>query len=282
MQYPSVPDSLLVRVQTHYKDEVETATGVKLFIDTSFRPEWHVTVTGKVLSAPGKLSLKAPYEGMEPIVKAGDEVAFSYLALFDRSFSDDLEQVFFEEAPMDVFITTYSNKQGLRLMVRYRLDDKFDCAAFDPEGHIYEKAEKLSETQKENWLSNFPLRENSTMKLQNLIEYKGEELFMVHYGHLIGIKRGEDIQMVGGQVLVEEFSKSEVDPKGAIILLNQDERELKGGGIVRAVGAALPGKVDSGVKPGDRVHYEQKYAQQYELWGKEYKVLSHRHLLAKE
>jgi co-chaperonin GroES (HSP10) len=283
-QYPSVPDSLLVEIESRYKEEIQTESGIKFFVDTRFRPEWHVTITGRAVSAPEKLNLKPPFDGIKPVVKPGDEVAFSYLVLFDNTFSDDFESVFFEDAPFDPFITTYSNKKGLRLMTRYRLDDRYDCAAFDEDGLVYERMDRLSQKEKDNWLGKFRFKENADMKFNNLLEYKGEEFWMVHYGHILAVKRGEEIVMVGSNVLIEEYSRSEVNEGGKIILLEgtmTKERPMSTGKII-SIGEPKPMEVALNVGVGDTVVYDARYAQTYELWGKEYKVLQQKHLLAQK
>lgn len=82
-------DFLVVRVKEKYKETVTTESGVKLFIDTTFRPEWHVTMEGECVITPDKLSDQYfEVKGISPDVKVGDKVYFNYLCVDEANEID--------------------------------------------------------------------------------------------------------------------------------------------------------------------------------------------------
>lgn len=69
---------LLVTIEKKYQDK----SGA-LFIDTSFHPEEHATLKGIVHSVPNKLGDEYWRGKTNMIIKAGDEVWFSYGIIYD-------------------------------------------------------------------------------------------------------------------------------------------------------------------------------------------------------
>jgi co-chaperonin GroES (HSP10) len=166
--------------------------------------------------------------------------------------------------------------------VRYRLDDRFDVAAFDNQGTVYIKGMGLSMLEKDNWLGNFPFAESSNMVYENLFDWEGEEYWRVHYGHLLGYKRNGEMKMLGGNVLVDELSGMSVAKSGLIELLSRPQEENKAEGRILSIGDPLPGQKDLGLRAGDIVAYDKRYAQEYEIDGVTRMILRQNMLLAKK
>jgi hypothetical protein len=80
-------DKLLVEIKAKYEDEIQFASGVKLYVDPSFNPNFHATSEGIVHSVPR--SLRHANAGIDAIIKPGDVVLFSYKTVGDISFDDN-------------------------------------------------------------------------------------------------------------------------------------------------------------------------------------------------
>jgi co-chaperonin GroES (HSP10) len=81
-------DFLIVKLDKAFQDEIQTESGVKLYKDTHFQPEWNTTCIGKVISVPHKLSKRHDLRGLDIEPKAGDEIIFSYMVVYDMDLQD--------------------------------------------------------------------------------------------------------------------------------------------------------------------------------------------------
>lgn len=75
-------DFCLIKIDKKYQDEIKTKSGVKLYQDTTFRPEWHVTTEGEVVAIPERISDQYfETKGIVPDVQVGDKIYFNYLVI---------------------------------------------------------------------------------------------------------------------------------------------------------------------------------------------------------
>lgn len=85
---------LIVKMDKAFQDEIVFESGVKLFKPTDNEPEWHVSVTGTVISVPNRIQKKVDgyekpeYKGLKQDVKVGDTVIFSYMVCFDMDLKE--------------------------------------------------------------------------------------------------------------------------------------------------------------------------------------------------
>lgn len=294
MNIPKSPlNNIIVEISEKHKEEIQTESGIKFFQDTTYRPEWHVTITGKVVSVPDKLNGAGwtTRANIKPEVQVGDELIFSYLVIFDLAHTDDRDEVFYEDPMGDPFLTQYSNKLGVKLIVKYRYEtgnfERWDVAMFDDKGILYEMHQKLSQLQKDNWLGKFTFAETNKMTYNNLIEIDGKDYWKVDYGYAIAVRRkteqGNLLIPIGGHVLLNPPMR--IDPnagEGKIQLLNRMEfKNYDDRARVIAIGEPLKGQPKLDCNPGDVVIYDRRYAERYELWGKDCIVLKQKQLLAK-
>ena len=82
-------NKLIVTIDKKFQDEIILKSGIKLYQDTKFRPEHHVTTIGKVVSVPAKLNDMIENKGVSIDVEAGDEVCFSYQVVYDVDGNDN-------------------------------------------------------------------------------------------------------------------------------------------------------------------------------------------------
>lgn len=70
---------IIVNVGKEYSDEVISSSGIKFYQDTSYRPEWHVAISGIVFSPPKKVTTEIEnYSNIKNILKKGDKIYFKY------------------------------------------------------------------------------------------------------------------------------------------------------------------------------------------------------------
>lgn len=86
---------------------VRTKSGFELYVDTSFEPEKHMTLTGTVISAPDKISYSkeggdVPWE-TDVELKEGDKVVMYYLAVMN-CLAKERRQSITENGEVYIFI----------------------------------------------------------------------------------------------------------------------------------------------------------------------------------
>ncbi|HCQ16392.1 MAG TPA: hypothetical protein DIU20_09030, partial [Cryomorphaceae bacterium] len=81
-----VLNTVLVRCSNTYQDEL-TVGDTKLFLDTSFRPEWHRKISAEVVAVPEKLdTCHYAYRALQlGEIEVGDTIYFHYFGLMDEN-----------------------------------------------------------------------------------------------------------------------------------------------------------------------------------------------------
>jgi len=90
-------NKLIVTIDKKFNDEITLSSGIKLYQDTSFHPEQHVTTTGKVVAVPLSLNDRTENKGAILEVQVGDEVSFDYTIVFDVDDSGNHKNMIWHE-----------------------------------------------------------------------------------------------------------------------------------------------------------------------------------------
>lgn len=291
MPYPKSPvDRILVQVDKKFEDEIVTESGIKFYKDVSFNPEWNVTVTGKVVSAPSKISrTEIGLDGsfipdrhrsrLHDEVKEGDELFFSYAVITDKDVKKDSAS-FTEQTPESAVNRVWTNglKETLSLKM---LTKKFGVAIWKNDKDELLGGQQGSPSEIERWVSQFKFDQDGETVYRNLLATDDAEYWMVDYLEAIAVKRGDDIIMLNGMVLCEpqlmEHEYKVGEDKGLYLAPKKLNGELK----VVAVGKPLKDEPELGLTPGDKIKVIQPHVQQYELWGEKYTLIDQRSILGK-
>ena len=78
---------MLVQVGQRFQEELITDSGLKFYLDSSYRKEWTCSVTATIAALPIKVLPK--FKHILDQLKVGDEVAVSYRIVADFSFQSD-------------------------------------------------------------------------------------------------------------------------------------------------------------------------------------------------
>lgn len=73
------PTRIIVSIENKFNDKTESG----IYIDTSYKPEHHVVITGKVEAVAKRLPKDFQADGFYDTVKPGDKLYFHYLVLLD-------------------------------------------------------------------------------------------------------------------------------------------------------------------------------------------------------
>jgi co-chaperonin GroES (HSP10) len=289
MSIPTAPqNNLFVLIDKMYTDEIKTGSGVRLYQDTSFKPEWHVTITGHVVSTPMKLT-KDNYEraGLRlEDIRVGDEAIFKYLVVEDKVFTDDAAKFFLiEEAEGRYFEFGNGLSQKVKL---YAIEPKWWAGVYLDEEGIPIDGITGTRQEVQAWVTkNFKMLEDGEIRYENLMIHDGVLYWKVDYRLLIGFIREVDgqkkVHAGRGYVFVEPMEENLGDKTegGIIIPEHMRVKKSKRWGVARMVGEGRDGKVKPSVKEGDKVLWDERFGEQYEIGGLPWIVLKQEHILGK-
>ncbi len=75
-------NAILVSVESEYDDVVIAPEGTAFYQDTTWRPDFHRTITGKVEILPQRINNDdAGFQGIKDVIRRGDQVYFHYLSV---------------------------------------------------------------------------------------------------------------------------------------------------------------------------------------------------------
>lgn len=82
-------NKVFVKMQA-YDDLVHTKSGITLYKDTTYNPEWSATVSAPVLSTPRSVrEADIDTEGIKEFVKKGDTLLFRYMVIIQKDQRDN-------------------------------------------------------------------------------------------------------------------------------------------------------------------------------------------------
>lgn len=128
------------------------------------------------------------------------------------------------------------------------------------------------------------LRERDTPVHKNLFYHEGQWLWKLDYMYVLGFIRDGEIEAAQDYVFLKAIA-----PKGEQLMSNglwmpdmTSKQKPKGKAEVVSVGKPIEGNPTLSIQPGEIARYNDRYACKYEIKNKEYIVLHHNMILAKE
>jgi co-chaperonin GroES (HSP10) len=276
--YPISPrNKLVVCFDKKYQDEIVTPSGITFYKDTTFSPEWNVTVTGKVISVPQKLTI----QGMTNEVQVGDELAFSYWVIEDRVPRPQDDDTFSENTETASHNKLFSNRLKEELKVTYLTKREAVGIYTNKNNDLIGGCQGTPQTV-EGWLvKNFKFSRPDDMVFANLIWHEDTEFWLVDYQEALAVKRDGNIIMLGGNVLMETQEEHFTYEMNHDMHLHLVAKTEYGASKVISIGKNLSNSPDLGIVAGDTVRFNQSYVQKYELWGKNYLLIPQSRILGR-
>jgi len=287
-----IQNYIIVELSKAFQDEIVTGSGFKLFKDTTFRPEWNVTVSGKVASVPLNLtmgdgrfhSLYPDRPDINQIVQVGDEIIFSYLVVMNRALTNNAGDLYEKDEIRDPYITTWTNSKRLRILRFYLNNDKYECGLWNLKTQEWIDRVRGGEKDVENFMAKYMPSEHAEFNYKNILPYEDKEYWKVDYIQAIAIKRKDgNFDMIGDYVLVEPIREPRHGyEQGLIEVYNlQQDEDYKAIGRVVSIGEPLKGKVKLSIKPNDTICTDIRYVEKYEIDGKDFWIIRQRYIYGK-
>lgn len=97
-------DIVLVSTPRKYNNEIEIEGGKVLWLDTSYRPQHHVSISGNVEAVPGLLTPSHYAHGKSTMdLQVGDKVYFNYLTIHPENLMWHNDKEYYQVGYFDIF-----------------------------------------------------------------------------------------------------------------------------------------------------------------------------------
>jgi len=287
-----IQNHILVELPKAFQDELVTSNGLKFYQDTTFRPEWNVTLQGKVISVPTKLtfgdgqihSYDPDRIRINPIIDVGDDIVFNYLVVMKRAQTDNRAEVFEKEPTVDPFVTTWSNYNDQKLIRVYLKNDRWKIGLYDTKSRTWVDKLEGGERDIESFMGRYMPTENVGFNYHNLLPHEGKDYWMVDYANAVAIKKEDGtFQMVGDYVLVEPIREPFRGTHQGVIEVYEikQDTDYRAIGRVVSIGEPLLGDTKLSIEPNDVICSDIRYVEKYEIDGHDYWVIRQKHIYGK-
>lgn len=258
--YP-IRNTVFLTINKALIDEIITKSGFKLYLSPEYNLEHNVSVSGNVAALPRN------YNGSLSI---GDDVAFSYKVVSDRTFPDT--STFFvplSEGNTNVRIWQNGKGEKLRMIAHQGVLDIFWVGTYFNSKGQFEYGTQGTESAVERWMrTNFTFGNCEKFTFKNLIHIDGKDYWKCPIENVFAKKENGKIKAVGDRVICKFIDVSAKDlikqvggihiPDSAIKIRYYDRGKVQSGGE------------NIGVKRGNTISFEDRYCEKYELFGQEY------------
>jgi hypothetical protein len=258
---------VFVCVKSAFTEELVTDSGLKFYIDPSYRKEWQVSVTGTIAALPAKVLPQ--YKKVFQSVSIGDEIAMSYTVVADFEFKSDAPN-FMQVTEDNPHFREYVNAKDEWLRV-YALPGKISkvwVGIYQDRNRNIISGVRGSESQMERWLSQFPIGKTDIYTFRNLFSYNGTDYWKCGLDDIFAKKIKGHWQAVGDRVICKPVE--EVVPEKLLI------KEHRGQDVrmrYQDRGMILTGGKDKGLKKGEVIGFNPRYLEKYTLDHKQYYLI---------
>lgn len=266
---------VLLTVDKPLQDEMVTDSGLKLYLDPSYRKEWCASVIATISALPIKVDPK--YKHIFDQLEVGDKVAISYQVVADFEFKSDSLQYMKVTEDNDMY-REFTNSKGYWVKV-YALPGKITPLWVGI--HQDERTNLIdgiqgTQSQVETWLSQFPIGKTDIYSFNNLFNFEGKDYWKCNLDEIFAKKVKGHWVAVGNRVLCKPVD--EQVPMQSLIKEHQGH-DVKIRHQDRA--KAITGGKVKGVKKEEVVSFDPKYLEKYQFENIEYYLINEDYIQGK-
>lgn len=269
-------DTVFVEIKNRYEDEIHFKSGVTLYVDPSYNPNFHATMEGVVYSVPK--CLKHENKEIAQIIRPGDEVLFSYKLIGDITL-DGGPELFRMTTKQEGYFTEWMNAERFTIRLE-KLPDRWAAVYIDPRGGLLAGKVGVTGGECENWIAqNFKFATSEGFTYDNQFFYESRELWKVDYSYIFAIRRNGRLKMVGDYLMVEPI----VEKRSRLIsgFLERPEADrhciLEHKGWCRAGGSK-----HYGYRDGDVIIFNPDLKEKYNVRNKPYYIVKRQYVFGRE
>lgn len=263
---------MLLSVPKALNDEILMDSGLKLFLDPSYKKEWNAAVTATIAALPLKCS---PQEKkILAQLEVGDTVLMSYQVVADFEYQSDGLQ-FMKATDENPHIEEYTNGKGEWVKV-YAMPKFTGISKIQWVGVYQDRNRKVidgkqgTESEVKRWLAQFPIGKTDIYRFNNFFEYNGKEYWKCNLNQIFAKKVDGHLVAVGDRVIcrpVEENVPREIASK---IVRGTDDVKVR----YRDRGRVLTGGKEKGIKKEQVISFQPQHLEKYEFDHKPYYLIN--------
>lgn len=261
---------VILKIDKALQDELITDSGVKFFIDPSYKKEWQATVTAKIVSLPVKYTKEQ--QRVLNQLQIGDEVCISYRIVADFSFKGDGHR-FMQITEDNPHKSEYINGKGERIC-KYALPKRTGFTKIMWVGAYSDRFNNLidgsqgSEEEVDRWLAQFPMGKTDDYTFNNLFSYNGEDYWKCRIEDIFAKKVDGKLVAVGDRV-IGRYVEEEIPNDVKIAMQMGDNVKIRHQDRLRV----FTGGAELGLKESNTVSFNPNHLEKYTFYGKEYYLI---------
>ncbi|MBS1730639.1 MAG: hypothetical protein JSS67_07650 [Bacteroidetes bacterium] len=254
--------SILLSLSKPFQDELITESGLKLFIDPTYQPEWNATTTAKIEYVPKSLK--------EMGLKKGDDVAISFRVVSSREYYASSDSDFMPTTTGSELFREWVNHKNQRLtaICFMKYTGFVECSGFFSDNDGLIDSINGSQNNIEKWLTQFSFSKPEGFKFNNIVEIDGAALWRARASDILAKKDGDTITPLTSSIMGMPI---DIDLTQRVKIVNGvslPDNSVNGRFSDRCI--AVVGYPDYGIDEGDILMFDKEYVQEYTLWGKDY------------
>lgn len=264
---------VLLSIEKALQDEIVTDSGLKLYLDPSYKKEHNVAVTGVVAALPIKFTKQD--EAILSQLKIGDEIAMSYQVVSDFEFKGDGHR-FMPSTEDDRYTKEFVNGKGETVRV-YGLAKRSGFKGLTWVATLQNKRREVidgiqgSEEEVERWLSQFPFGKTDEYSFNNFFEFEGKDYWKAFPDQIFAKKVKGHWVAIGDRIICKPV---EADVPNEILLQIEHKESVKIRYVDRA--EVLSGGKKMNLKKGDIISFDPKKLEKYKFGNKDYYLINER------
>ena len=270
---------VLLHIPKALEDELITDSGLKLYVDPSYKKEWQSSVTATISELP--INPHPKDKKIFDQLNVGDEICVSYSVVADFNFASDAAR-FRQSTEDNDYYKEFFNGKGEMVRVQ-AMPKRAGIKGVIWAGIYIDKRKELidgvqgDESTVEKWLSQFPFGSTDDYTFNNFFEYDGKDYWKCGLDQIFAKKVKGHLVAVGDRIIC--IPVDEVVP---------DQFFIDGSGMAQKVvvrrqdrGRVLSGGKEKEIRKDDIVHFDPKHCEKYSFFGKQYFLIKQNMVLGK-
>ena len=258
---------VLLKIDKALQDELITDSGIKFFIDPSYKKEWQASVTATIVALPVKYT-KEQGKTLDQL-KVGDEVCISYRVVADFSFKGDGHR-FMQITEDNPHQQEFMNGRG-EMIRKYALPKRSGLPGATWIGMLTDRFRQYvdrcqgTESEVDRWMAQFSYGKTDDYTYNNFFSYNGEDYWKCSPEDIFAKKIGGKIVSIGNRIIgryVEEPVPTDIASQ---LSINRDVK-IRYQDRLRV----LTGGSELGLKENNTIHLNPNHLEKYTFYGKEY------------
>lgn len=272
-------NQVLLTISKTFQDEIVTESGLKLFLDGSYRREWTATVTAKIAHLP--VNPNPQDRKILEQLKVGDLVCLSYQVVSDITFKGDGGQ-FMPSVEENDYVKEFVNGRGETVKV-YGMKKRSGIDGITWVGMYQNKIGELidgvqgDEHAVNRWMSQFPFGKTDVYTFNNFFEFGNDEYWKCDLSQIFAKKVKGHLVAVGDRVICQPIDEAVKDDRFIDVIGIKERVKIRR----QDRATVLTGGKSKGLKKGQVVSFQPNHLERYEFYGKQYYMVREDFILGK-